>query len=158
MLWFKPALNLSAAEKAASEIKCPHCKLVVHDLNWQKDYKSPARKIKCQDPSSRARLQYIPPLSQQKCKMCVQYQRTNNICKLKKYEANELILDDEQNVEMCSVMEATQPDELEKLFKEADEHGVGTLMKSTWYTDRDSQKTDFCCDRDCNSELWLMNI
>ena len=66
MLWFKPALNLSAAEKAAREIKCPPCKRLVHDLNWQKtktDDESPARKIKRQDPSSRARLQYMSPLS-----------------------------------------------------------------------------------------------
>ena len=62
--------------------------------------------------------------------MYAQYQRTNNICKLKMYEASELVLDDEQNAEMCSVMKATQPDELEKLFKEGDEHGVGSLMKS----------------------------
>ena len=47
MLWFKPALNLSAAEKAASKVKCPPCKRLVHDLNWQKtktDAESPARK------------------------------------------------------------------------------------------------------------------
>ena len=61
--------------------------------------------------------------------MYAQYQRTSNIRKLKKYEASELVLDDEQNAEICSVMEATQPDELEKLFKEGDEHGVGSLMK-----------------------------
>ena len=76
--------------------------------------KAPARKIIRQDPSSRARLQYMSPLSQQVCKMYAEYQRTNNIRKLKKYEASELVLDDEQNAEMCSVMEVAQPDELEK--------------------------------------------
>ena len=134
----------------------PTLQRLVHDLNWQKtktDAESPARKIKRQDPSSRARLQYMSPLSQQKRKMYAQYQRTSNIRKLKKYEASELVLDDEQNAEMCSVMEATQPDELEKLFKEGDEHGVGSLMKSIWYTDRDHQKTDFCHDQDHNSTL-----
>ena len=76
MLWFKPALNLPAAEKAAREVKCPPCKRLVHDLNWQKtktDAESPARKIKHQDSSSRARLQYMSPLSQQKQKMYAQY-------------------------------------------------------------------------------------
>ena len=95
MVWLKPALNLSATGKAASEVKCPPCKRLVHDLNWQKtktDAESPARKIKRHDPSSRARLQYMSPLSQQKCKMYAQYQRTNNIRKLKKYEASELII------------------------------------------------------------------
>ena len=75
------------------------------------------------------------------------------------YEASELVLDDEQNAEMCSVMEATQPpDELEKLFKEGDEHGVGSLMKSIWHTDKDRQKTDFCSDQEHNSELQLINV
>ena len=55
-------------------------------------------------------------------------------------------------------MEATQPDKLEKLFKEGDGHGVGTSMKSIWYSDMDRQKTDFCCDQDHYSELWLINI
>ena len=58
MLWFKPVLNLSAAEKPANTVKCPLCKHLVHDINWQKtktDAESPARKIKRQDPSSRAR-------------------------------------------------------------------------------------------------------
>ena len=36
MLWFKPVLNLSAAEKVAKEVKCPPCKCLVHDFNWQK--------------------------------------------------------------------------------------------------------------------------
>ena len=74
---------------------------------------------------------------------------------------SELVLDDEQNAEICSVMEATQPDELAKLFKEGDEHGVGTvrsLMKSIWYTDRDHLKTDCCHDQEHNSELLLINI
>ena len=74
---------------------------------------------------------------------------------LTKYEASEFVLDVEQNAQICSVVEATQPDELAKLFKEGDEHGVGSLMKSIWYTDRDRQKTDFCRDQEQNSELWL---
>ena len=64
--------------------------------------------------------------------MYVQYQRTSSIRKLRKYKASELVLD-EQNSETCSVLEATQPDELEKLFKDGDEHGVGSLMKRRAY-------------------------
>jgi len=154
-LWFKPALNLSATEKEASEVKCPPCKRLVHDLNWRKQNKeaeSPSKKIKRQDPSSRARLQYMSPHSQQKRKIRAQYERTSNIRKLRKYEAIEVMLDDEQNFEMCSVLEATQSDELEKLFKEGDEHGVGSLMKTIWYTDKDRQKNDFCNDQESNRE------
>jgi len=92
-------------------------------------------------------------LSQQKRRLYAQYHRTNSICKLKKYEASELELDDEQNFEMCSIVNATQSEELKKLFKEGDEHGVGGLMKSIWYTDKDCQKTDFYQDQEHNSEL-----
>lgn len=55
-------------------------------------------------------------------------------------------------------MEATEPNELEKLFQEGDERSVDSLMKSIWHTDTDRQKTDFCHSQEHNSELWLMNI
>ena len=41
MLWFKPALNLSVAQKEANEDKCPPCKRLLHHLNWQKREQSP---------------------------------------------------------------------------------------------------------------------
>ena len=94
----------------------------------------------------------MSPHSQQKHKKLAQYQRTNNIRKLKKYEDSEVVLDAEQSTEMCSIMEATAPEDLEKLFKEGDEHGVGDLLKSIWYTDKDRQKTEFCDDQEHNSE------
>ena len=149
---------MSATEKEANEDRCPPCNRLVHDLNWQEkktEAENPNKKFKRQDPSSRARLQYMSPLSQQKCKMHAQYQRTSSLHKLKKYEDNKVVLDDEQNSEMVSVLEATQPDELEKLFKDGEEHGVGSLMKIIWYTDKDRQKNDFCQDQERNSEYLL---
>ena len=117
MLWFKPSLNLSVAQKEANEVKCSPCKRLLHHLNWQKkrtESESPGRKMKRQDPSSRARLQHMSPNSQQKRKKLAQYQRTNNICKLKKYEDSEIVLDAEQSTEMCSVMETTPPEDLQR--------------------------------------------
>ena len=35
-LWFLPASNANEIEKATSEVKCPACKRLVHDLNLQK--------------------------------------------------------------------------------------------------------------------------
>ena len=158
MLWFKPALNLSATEKAANEVRCSPCKRLVHDLNWQRkktEAESPNKKFKYQDPSSRARLQYMSPLSWQKRKMYAQYQRTSSLRKLKKYEDSEVDLDDKQSSEMVSVLKVTQLDELEKLFKEGEEYGVGSLMRSIRYTDKDRQKNDFCQDQERNSEYLL---
>ena len=82
----------------------------------------------------------MSPLSQQKHKLYAQYQRTSSLRKLARYKASEVELDDEQNAEMSSIVEATQPDELEKLFKEGDQHGVGDVMKSIWLTNKNHQK------------------
>ena len=56
---------------------------------------------------------------------------------------------------MRSVMEPTQPDELKKLFKEGDEHGVNSIMKRIWYTDRDCQIIDFAVNRNATVNLGL---
>ena len=113
-LWFIPASNISAVEKSAKEVKCPPCKHLIHDLNFQKRRtvaESPSRKIKRQLPSSRARLQYMSPASQKKHKLYTQYERTNNIRKLSKYEESKVVLSEKQNEEMHTVMEAMQPEE-----------------------------------------------
>jgi len=94
----------------------------------------PSLKVQVEEQSVKCHHQglgYVSPLSQQKCKLYAHYQRTSSLRKLAKYE-----LDDEQNAEMSSIVEATQPDELEKLFKEGNQHGVGDVMKSIWLTDK----------------------
>ena len=85
---------------------------------------TPTQRIKRQKLSSRARLSYMSPASQLKCKTLAQYERTNNIRKLQKYEESEVILDDDQNNEMCQIMEKIGVDELAKLYKK------GTSMVS----------------------------
>ena len=145
-LWFLPASNISLAEKAASKVKCPPCKRLVHDLNLQRKRtleESPSKKIKRQHPSSRARLQHMSPASQQARKWYAQYQRSSNIRKLSKLEDSEVVLSDEQNEEMCEVMEAVKAEDLDKLYQEGDQHGVGSVMKTLWLTDKDRQKNSF---------------
>ena len=36
--------------------------------------------------------------------------------------------------------ESIQNEELEKLFQEGDQHSVGSLMKTIWFTDKERQK------------------
>ena len=154
---FQPQTYVSAVEKSANEVKFPACKRLVHDLNCQNRgtvAESPSRKIKQQLPSSRARLQYMSPLSQKKRKLYAQYERTSNIRKLGKYEDSELVLNEEQNEEMHVIMEAIQPEELEKLFQEGDQHDVGNLMKKKiWFTDKQHQNSKFSCDQVRNSKF-----
>ncbi|XP_065904955.1 uncharacterized protein [Dysidea avara] len=153
-LWFLPASNCKVAEKDASEMKCPPCKRLVHDLNLQRKRtleESPSRRIKRQCPSSRARLQYMSPASKQTRKRYAQYQRSSNIRNLRRLEDSEVVLSDEQNVEMCAVMEATQAEDLDKLYQEGDQHGVGSLMKTLWLTDKDRQQKQFFSDQEKNT-------
>ena len=68
-----------------------------------------------------------------------------------KYEESEVVLSEE---EMRTVMKAIQPEELEKLFEEGDQHGVGNLMKNIWFTDKQCQNSEFSCDQVRNSKLF----
>jgi len=44
-------------------------------------------------------------------------------------------------------MDAVQDDELEKFFQEGDQHGVGSLIKTIWFTDKKWQKEEFFQDQ-----------
>ena len=60
----------------------------------------------------------MSPASQAKRKKLAQYERPSNIRKLKNYEDSEVTLDDEQNDEMCNIVEQIQTEDLEALCKE----------------------------------------
>ena len=159
-LWFLLASNATVEEKIGSEVKCSACKRLIHDLNLQKKRtlaESPGRKIKRQLPSSRARLLYMSPFSQQKRKQYGQYQRSSSLRKLGRFEESEVVLDDEQNEEMCAIVETVQPEELEKLFQEGNQHNVGNLMKNIWYTDKDRQRKEFAQEQLQNGK-WLLFV
>ena len=47
---------------------------------------------------------------------------------------------------MCS-------DELQKLFKEGEKHGVGSKLRNTWNTDKRREYTEFNRDQMINSKL-----
>ena len=82
----------------------------------------------------------MSPASQQKRKRLAQYERSSSIRKLSKFEQSKVVLNEEQDEEMHAVMDAIQDDELEKLFQEGNQHGVGSLMKTIWFTDKERQK------------------
>ena len=154
---FKLAHNDREMEKDAIEVKCSACKRLITDLEHQKERtkkETPTRKIKRQKPSSRARLSYMSPASQAKRRTLAQYERTNNIQKLQKYEESEVTLDDEQHSEMCQIMENIGTHDLEMLYKEGDEHGVRKVMQDIWITDKERQRNEFASDQATNSTLY----
>ena len=67
-----------------------------------------------------------------------------------------MVLSDEQNEEMCAVMETMQAEELDKLYQEGDQHGVGSIMKTIWLTDKDCQKKHFSVDQEQNGKCTAM--
>jgi len=79
------------------------------------------------------------PASQQKRQQNSQYARNLSARKLSKYRESEVTLNEEQHNEMVTIFERTKSDELDKLFKESNEHGVGELMKAIWFTDKKRQ-------------------
>ena len=77
---------------------------------------------------------------------------------MNKLEESEVLLDDEQSEEMCAVMDVVQDDELELLHQEGDQHGVGGLMKTIWFTDKKQQKMEFDQDQAKNGKLFFCTI
>ena len=156
LLWFKLAANATGNEKASTEVRCKSCKRLVLDLECQKRRtisESPSRKLKRQSASSKARLSYMSPASQLKRRQNSQYTRNLSARKLAKYGENEVTLNEEQNSEMCAIIERTENDDLEKLFQEGNEHGVGELMKEIWFTDKKRQIQQFANDQTANGKF-----
>ena len=155
LLWFKLARNAKASEKVSTEVRCGPCKRLITDLEWQKHNttsESPSRKLKRQSASSRARLSYMSPASQLKRRQNSQYARNSSTRKLAKYRDNEVTLNEEQHNEMCAIVEGTENEDLEKLFKEGNEHGVGKQMKEIWFTDKKRQAQQFTNDQAGNGK------
>jgi len=68
-LYFELAHNASRLEKSSSEVLCYPCKRLINHLECQKTRtaeESPSKKLKCQMPSSKARLSYMSPASREK--------------------------------------------------------------------------------------------
>ena len=159
-LWFELPSNARLADKALAEVLCSACKRLVSNLNWQlhrTKKESPARKIKRQAVSSRARLTYMSPCSQLKRKQHASMERGMNKCKLARYEATEVTLAEEQHTQMSSVMDAIDQvatDELQCIFEEGEAHGVGGKLREIWTTDKREQKEQFQKDQEKNGKYF----
>ena len=160
-LWFQPASNATRAEKSAQEVQCSARKRLVSDLNCQRRRtlkESPSRTVKRQSSSSRARLKYMSPASQQNRRSNAQAARSNMMRKLKRCGEADVTLTDDQHEEMCSIVSEISDEELEKVFLEGSEHGVGELMKEVWYTDSKRQQQQYLHDQSSNGEFDLSMI
>lgn len=150
--------NASLADKSAREVACSACKRLVRDLEWQLKRtasESPSRKIKRQSSTSRARLMYMSPASQLKRKQNAAMERGLDKRKLAKYVDTELTLADNQHSQMCSVVDTINQvavDDLQRIFEEAEAHGVSDKLKEIWTTDKREQMEQFQKDQAKNGK------
>jgi len=66
--------------------------------------------------------------------------------KLARYEATEVALAEEQNTQMCNVVDAIDQvatNDLQGIFEEGEAHGVGEKLREIWTTDKREQKEQF---------------
>ena len=68
----------------------------------------------------------MSPAYQQLKRSNVQHQRS------RKLEEADVTLSDEQHEEMCSFAERVSNEDLDYIFLEGNEHGVGNLTKEIW--------------------------
>lgn len=144
-----PSSNAPARDKNTSEVLCSACKRLLTDLEWQKKRtlsESPSRKEKRQAASSRAKLKYMSPYSQQKRRQNSQTKRMIDKRQLLKYEEMEVSLADDLHNEMCALVENISNnniEHLESVFAEGDNYSVGDKLRDVWKTDRRQQKRAF---------------
>ena len=82
--------------------------------------------------------------------MNTQAERSHDKRALRKYEPQDVVLDDSQHDEMCQVVSALESHghgELGDVFAEADAHGVGTDIQKTWKNDKHNLKKQFQSDQ-----------
>ena len=125
--WFGVAKNAPLAEKSSESVVCSACKRLVMIYSMHQ-HAYPGSKLKHTQPSSNFPLKYLSPNSQKARKMTTQAERSHDKPVLKKYEPQDVILDDSQHDEMYQIMSTLETggrNELDGVFAEADAHGVG---------------------------------
>lgn len=159
LMWFQLGKFVPSGVREKEAVPCRNCSRLKSDLAHQMKRtleESPAKKIKRCSASSRARLTYMSPRSQEKRKMDAKIKRDSEARKSKKYEDNEFPLSNEQDEEMSKVMTSIEREcstELSQLFEEGDSHGVGDKIREIWENDRRVAMSHFQRDQSTNSKL-----
>lgn len=138
---------------------CVRLKCDIERQAMRTSEESPSKKAARQTASSRARLTYMSPNSQAQCQRKQAAKRFVDKHKMERYEVD-IPLDTEQDDEMSAVVskiEEVCSDELQKLFKEGEKHGVGLKLRNTWNTDKRREYTEFNRDQVINSKLNFMS-
>ena len=145
---------MSSSRREALCVTCPPCVRLKCDIERQART-SPLKKAARQTAALRARLTHMSPNSQAQRQRNQAAQRFVDKHKLERYEAD-IPLDTEQDDEMSAVVSKIEEicsDELQKLFKEGEKHGVGSKLRNTRNTDKRREYTEFNRDQKTNSKL-----
>ena len=159
-IWFQLGKFVKSKIREEESVLCRNCNRLKCDMAHQMkrtQEESPSRKKARCSASSRARLSYMSPGSQDKRKLNAKVKRDSEARK-DKYENCEVPLSNEQDEEMNQVMatiEAECQDQLGELFEEGDRQGVGDRMRTIWESDKRIATEQFQRDQIVNSKQHL---
>ena len=147
-MWFQLGERAPKLRRDASEVLCHHCVRLQCDLQHQRNRtskESPSKRLK--DKKHHHMLDSAICLhSRAKRSQNQRILRGSDKRKLRKYEHTELPLDCEQDGELTDVVgiiDEQFQDELEKIYAEADSHGLGSKLREVWRTDAKRDKSNF---------------
>jgi len=97
-------------KKGLYVVLCKQCKRLRSLLDHQRTRSdmNPSKKLQRQQPSSWFKLKYLSPASTVKQKQATQRERSADKAKLARYDHLDVMLDDDQNNELNSVVERNE--------------------------------------------------
>lgn len=161
LMWTELGRTASRERREATEVLCRYCVRLRCNLNHQvrrtKD-QGPSKRMKQQDPSSRARLSYMSPNNKSKRTVNKRIERGKDKRKVKRFTRTDLTIDCEQAEEISAVVSMISrehSDELEKVFEQGKKHGVGSKLRDIWNLDARRDSIEFKKDQDRNGKLLM---
>ena len=155
-LWHKLAKNASILEKDMTDVMCPACKCLCNKLNQRlkkvRNTSSQQKEHRVK-PSSHFPVKYLSPKSLKKKRQNMQQERTKL---LKKYAHMEVSLSEDQHDEMYNIVDKVShvgAEELESIFTDGDNHGVGLAIRELWKNYLQNIKKEFEEDQQKNGKF-----
>lgn len=161
LMWTELGRTASKEHKEANEVLCRNCSRLRCNLEHQVRRTMDQGRMKQQDPSSHARLSYMPPHSQSKRMANKRIECGKDKRKLGRFTHTDLMLDNEQDEELSSIvsmMTENHSEELEKVFDQGKKHGVESKLRDIWNLDARRDSVIFKQDQQQNGKFIYQSI
>ena len=137
-----------------TDVMCSGCKCLINELNQRlKKVQNTTSEQKQHhvNASSRFPEKYLSPKSLKKKRQNMQQERT---ALLKNYTHTEISLSEDQHDQMCDIVDkVSNAKELESMFTDGDNHGVGLALRELWKSDLQNVKKELEGDQQKNGIL-----